>query len=52
MVISDDLPEILACCHRILIMKEGRITEEIAGGSLGAAELAERVSTREEGAAA
>ena len=51
-VISDDLPEILACCHRILIMKEGRITEEIAGGSLGAAELAERVSTREEGAAA
>lgn len=50
-VISDDLPELIACCHRILIMKQGRITEEIAGGALDAAALAERLSTRETQAA-
>ncbi len=32
-VISDDLPEILATCHRILVMKAGRITDEVAGGA-------------------
>ena len=32
-VISDDLPEILATCHRILVMKAGRVTDEIAGGA-------------------
>ena len=45
-VISDDLPEMIACCHRILVMKEGRITEEIAGGSLSGRDLAQRLSTR------
>ena len=28
-VISDDLPELLATCHRILVMVEGRIVEDI-----------------------
>ena len=46
-VISDDLPEMIACCHRILVMKQGRITEEIAGGSLNGRDLAQRLSTRE-----
>jgi simple sugar transport system ATP-binding protein len=32
-VISDDLPELLACCHRILVMKDGRLTDEVAGGA-------------------
>ena len=32
-VISDDLPEILATCHRILVMKAGRVTDEVAGGA-------------------
>ncbi len=32
-VISDDLPEILATCHRILVMKAGRVTDELAGGA-------------------
>lgn len=31
-VISDDLPELLATCHRILVMREGKITDELAGG--------------------
>ena len=30
-MISDDLPELLATCHRILVMKEGRITADLAG---------------------
>ncbi|KIT14924.1 sugar ABC transporter ATP-binding protein [Jannaschia aquimarina] len=31
-VISDDLPELLGTCHRILVMKAGVITDEVAGG--------------------
>lgn len=31
-VISDDLPELLATCHRMLVMREGKITDELAGG--------------------
>ena len=33
LVISDDLPELLATCHRILVMKEGRITDDLAGAA-------------------
>jgi simple sugar transport system ATP-binding protein len=32
-VISDDLPELLATCHRILVMKGGRVTDEVRGGA-------------------
>ena len=32
-VISDDLPELLATCHSILVMKGGRITEVVPGGA-------------------
>ncbi|MEM8851097.1 MAG: sugar ABC transporter ATP-binding protein [Pseudomonadota bacterium] len=31
-VISDDLPELLGTCHRILVMKAGVITDEVQGG--------------------
>ena len=44
-VISDDLPELLATCHRILVMKAGRITEEIAGGAASEADLAHRLAS-------
>ena len=44
-VISDDLPELIGCCHRILVMKEGRIVEEIAGGAVDAGELAARLAS-------
>ena len=30
-VISDDLPELLATCHRILVMREGRIIDRLDG---------------------
>ncbi|PZR00983.1 MAG: lipase [Cereibacter sphaeroides] len=44
-VISDDLPELLATCHRILVMKNGRITEDIPGGTATEAELAHRLAS-------
>ncbi len=31
-VISDDLPELIATCHRILVMRAGSVTDTLAGG--------------------
>ncbi|SDZ41245.1 monosaccharide ABC transporter ATP-binding protein, CUT2 family [Jannaschia faecimaris] len=45
-VISDDLPELLATCHRILVMKDGLITEEVTGGSgVTEADLSHRLAS-------
>lgn len=44
-VISDDLPELLATCHRILVMREGRIIDELSGGSVTEAQLAHRLAS-------
>ena len=44
-VISDDLPELLAVCHRLLVMKGGRLVEEIAGGGLDERELTHRLAS-------
>jgi simple sugar transport system ATP-binding protein len=44
-VISDDLPELLATCHRILVMKAGRITDEVAGRDTTEADLAHRLAS-------
>lgn len=44
-VISDDLPELLAVCHRILVMKSGRLVDEIAGGSINETELGHRLAS-------
>jgi simple sugar transport system ATP-binding protein len=45
-VISDDLPELLSTCHRILVMKEGRITEEVTGGAkVSEADLSHRLAS-------
>jgi len=45
-VISDDLPELLATCHRILVMKGGVITEEVTGGAgVTEAELSHRLAS-------
>jgi simple sugar transport system ATP-binding protein len=45
LVISDDLPELLGSCHRILVMREGRVTDDLAGGSVGEADLAHRLAS-------
>ncbi|MDR3495023.1 MAG: sugar ABC transporter ATP-binding protein [Ancalomicrobiaceae bacterium] len=42
-VISDDIPEVLASCNRILVMKAGQIAEEIPGASIKETELARRL---------
>lgn len=44
-VISDDLPELLATCHRILVMREGRITDALDGKSVSEEELARRLAS-------
>ena len=44
-VISDDLPELLATCHRILVMKDGRITDTLAGGATSVDDLAQRLAS-------
>lgn len=44
-VISDDLPELLATCHRILVMKAGAMVEEIAGGAITEADLAHKLAS-------
>ena len=44
-VISDDLPELLATCHRILVMKAGRITHELSGSATSETDLAHRLAS-------
>ena len=44
-VISDDLPELIAVCHRILVMKNGRLIEEIASDSTDETKLAQRLAS-------
>ena len=44
-VISDDLPELLAICHRLLVMRNGRLVDELAGGSVSETELGHRLAS-------
>lgn len=44
-VISDDLPELLATCHRILVMREGRIIDALDGKSVTENDLAHRLAS-------
>ncbi len=44
-VISDDLPELLATCQRILVMKSGVITDEVFGNNITEDELARRMAS-------
>jgi simple sugar transport system ATP-binding protein len=34
MVISDDVPELVAVCHRVLVVREGRVVDELSGDRL------------------
>jgi simple sugar transport system ATP-binding protein len=43
-VISDDLPEVLTACHRILVMKEGRIVDEVSHGEVSEDDLSHRLA--------
>ncbi len=44
-VISDDLPELLATCHRILVMKAGAVVDEIAAADTSEDDLAHRLAS-------
>ena len=33
LVVSSDLPEVLALCHRVIVMREGRLQGELAGAT-------------------
>jgi simple sugar transport system ATP-binding protein len=35
-VISDDIPELVTCCHRVLVVHEGRIVAELSGDEIDA----------------
>ena len=43
LVISDDIPELLQVCNRILLMRRGRIVEEIAPGDTDENQLAAKL---------
>lgn len=38
-VMSDDVPELVAVCHRVLVVREGRIVHELAGECLTESEI-------------
>jgi simple sugar transport system ATP-binding protein len=40
-VISDDLPELMACCNRIVVMRDGRIEQELKASETTEAKLGE-----------
>ena len=44
-VISDDLPELLATCHRILVMREGRIIDRLDGREATEALLSQKLAS-------
>ena len=39
LVVSSDLPEVLALCHRVIVMREGRIQGELRGGEASEASV-------------
>ena len=44
-VISDDLPELIATCHRLLVMKDGHVTETLEPRRTDEADLARRLAS-------
>lgn len=43
-VISDDIPELVTSCHRLLIVHDGRIVSELAGNDIDANEIQRRMA--------
>jgi len=44
-VISDDLPELISTCHRILVMRLGKIIDEVGAGTVTEDELAYKLAS-------
>lgn len=43
-IISDDVPELVACCHRVLVVAQGRLTHELAGDHVDRTTIQERMA--------
>lgn len=43
-VISDDIPELVTSCHRVLVVHEGRVVSELTGDQVDAAEIQRRMA--------
>ena len=43
-VISDDAPELVASCHRVLVIKQGRLTHTLEGDQITVETIQERMS--------
>lgn len=43
-VISDDIPELVASCHRVLIVRQGRVVAELAGDEIDADGIQQRMA--------
>lgn len=43
-VISDDGPELVACCHRVLVVAKGRVTSELAGDEVSVERIQESIA--------
>jgi simple sugar transport system ATP-binding protein len=43
-IISDDIPELVSSCHRVLIVHEGRIASELVGDDIHTDEISKRLA--------
>jgi simple sugar transport system ATP-binding protein len=43
-VISDDAPELVACCHRVLVVRGGRVVDTLTGDAVTVPGIIERMS--------
>lgn len=43
-VISDDIPELVTSCHRVLVVHDGRIISELSGDEIDAREIEQRMT--------
>ncbi|MFC4117892.1 sugar ABC transporter ATP-binding protein [Nonomuraea zeae] len=44
LIISDDAPELVACCHRVLVVRHGRIVEVLQEGEVTVEAIREKVA--------
>ncbi|MEU6572690.1 sugar ABC transporter ATP-binding protein [Streptomyces sp. NPDC046805] len=44
LVISDDAPELVACCHRVLVVRHGRLTDVLQGDDVTVDAIREKVA--------
>jgi simple sugar transport system ATP-binding protein len=43
-VISDDIPELVTSCHRVLVVHDGRIIADLTGDEIDAHEIEQRMA--------